>query len=219
MSSTVLVTGGDGGIGKACVGWLEERGYEVLVLDRARGHDACDGETVRTLINGAPLSAVIHGAGSVGSGGILEGTVDEWRRVLDDNLVSAMVVLQAAIPQLVDGASVVLFSSVNGRHGGNRLSGPAYAAAKAGIIGLTRNAAKELAERRIRVNALAPGPVETPMLDRLTAQELEGLRRGMPLGSITSADEIAATVGWLLSDAARSVTGAVIDINGGMWMG
>lgn len=91
--------------------------------------------------------------------------------------------------------------------------------AKAGIIGLTRHLAKHQARRRIRVNCLAPGPVATPMLDRLTDEELAALRATIPLDHVTTADEIAETVGWLCSPAARSITGTVVDVNGGMWMG
>ncbi len=114
---------------------------------------------------------------------------------------------------------MVLFSSVNGRHGGNRLSGPAYAVAKAGVIGLTRHLAKDQARRRVRVNCVAPGPVATPMIDRLADDEMAALRATIPLDRITSPVEIAETVGWLCSPGAASITGAVIDVNGGMWMG
>lgn len=219
MVRTALIVGGDGGIGHACCRILDEDGYDLLVLDRARGHDASNPETVARLVGQGPVSLLVHAAGSVGAGGIADGSVDEWRRVIDDNLVSAMVVIKAVAPLLVDGACVVLISSVNGRHGGNTLSGPAYAAAKAGVIGLTRNIAKEFAKRGIRVNALAPGPVVTPMLDRLSSSEIDELQAAIPLGRFTSADEIAQTVRWLTSPGAQSITGAVIDINGGMWMG
>lgn len=220
MGTTTLVVGGAGGIGGACADWFRARGDDVVVLDRALGHDAADPASVAAALAGVPpLSAVVHAAGSVGRGGIADFDLAEWRRVLDDNLTSAAVVASQALPLVAEGGSVVLFSSVNGRHGGNELSGPAYAVAKAGIIGLTRHLAKHQAGRRVRVNCLAPGPVATPMLDRLGDDELSALRATIPLDHITTPTEIAETVGWLCSPAARSVTGTVIDVNGGMWMG
>jgi 3-oxoacyl-[acyl-carrier protein] reductase len=220
MGTTTLVTGGAGGIGQACADWFRSRGDAVVVLDRALGHDAADPASVAAaLADVASLDVVVHAAGSVGKGGIEDLDLAEWHRVLNDNLTSAAVVTSHALPKMSAGGSVVLFSSVNGRHGGNELSGPAYAVAKAGIIGLTRHLAKHQAARGVRVNCLAPGPVTTPMLDRLTEDEMSALKSSIPLGHITSPTEIAGTVGWLCSPAAASITGTVTDVNGGMWMG
>lgn len=220
MSGTVLVTGGDGGIGRACVGLFEERGDRVVVLDRARGHDACDPASVASVLEGVDrLDAVVHAAGSVGEGGIEDTSLEQWRSVVDDNLTSAFVVCKAALPLLGDGGSVVLLSSVNGRHGGTLLSGPAYAAAKAGVIGLARHLAKFHGSRGVRVNAIAAGPVATAMVDRLDDDALAGLVATMALPKVASTAEVAGTVWWLCSPAAASVTGTVVDLNGGMWMG
>ena len=94
------------------------------------------------------------------------------------------------------------------------------AAAKAGLIGLTRHLAKDQAARGVRVNAIAPGPVSTPMLERLSDRsDVRPLRTGPAQGHVAAADEVAGTATWLCSAAAASVTGAVIDLNGGMWMG
>lgn len=215
-----LVVGGSGGIGAACVEQLRSDGHEVVVIDRALGHDATDPASVgAALAEVKDLRVVVHAAGSVGSGGIADLDLAQWRRVLDDNLTSAAVVAHCALPLMSAGGSMVLFSSVNGRHGGNELSGPAYAAAKAGLIGLTRHLAKHQAARLIRVNCVAPGPVDTPMIARLNHDELDALVDAMPLRALTSAAEVAGTVAWLCSPAAASVTGAVIDLNGGLWMG
>jgi 3-oxoacyl-[acyl-carrier protein] reductase len=219
VSRTVFISGALGGIGAACSAWFTSRGDTIVSLDRAAGQDACDPDQVAgVLADHATIDVVVHAAGAAGVGGIEDATVGAWRQILDDNLTSAFVVCQAAIPRMRRGGSIVLFSSVNGRHGGNRLSGPAYASAKAAIIGFTRHLAKDCAGAGIRVNALAPGPVATPMLARLSAQEVEKLRQSMPLGAITETDEIAGTVGWLCSAEARSITGVILDI-GGIWMG
>jgi NAD(P)-dependent dehydrogenase (short-subunit alcohol dehydrogenase family) len=215
-----LVVGGDGGIGRACVEQFSAMGSEILVIDRSRGHDAADPRSVSSALAGVEsVTDVVHAAGSVGSGGIEEISVEDWNRVVSDNLTSAFVVCQQVLPLMPRGGSIVLLSSVNGRHGGNRLSGPAYATAKAGLIGLTRHLAKDQAPRGIRVNAIAPGPVSSPMLDRLSEEQLDALIAHVPLGHVAVPDEVAGTAAWLCSDAAQSVTGAVIDLNGGMWMG
>ena len=220
MATTTLVTGGAGGIGRACADWFRTRGDEVVVLDRALDHDAADPASVAAVLEGVPeIDVVVHAAGSVGRGGIADLDLAEWHRVLNDNLTSAAVVTSHALPKMSAGGSVVLFSSVNGRHGGNELSGPAYAVAKAGIIGLTRHLAKHQASRGVRVNCVAPGPVATPMLNRLTKDELAAVTAEIPLGHVTTPTEIAGTVGWLCSPAASSITGTVIDVNGGLWMG
>lgn len=216
----VFVTGGSGGIGRLCSEWFTARGDSVTVFDRKNGQDATQPDQVQAALKSLPsLDVVVHAVGTVQGGGIEDCSVDDWRRLLDDNLTSAFVVCQAALPKLSQGSSVVLFSSINGRHGGNRISGPAYAAAKAGIISLTRFLAKDLAKRGVRVNAIAPAGVLTPMLSRLSEEELDALRATIPLGRIVEADEVVGAVAWLCSHEARSVTGAVVDINGGSWVG
>lgn len=222
---TVLVVGGRGGVGTATVRALQRDGAAFAVLDRADGVDAADPEQVRRYFSAAgiaELAAVVVLAGRAGSGSIDDTDIDEWRGLMRDNVDAAYVVIRESLPLLrafSGDRSIVLLSSVNGRHGGNNLSGPAYATAKAAIIGLTRHLAVTLAGEGIRVNAIAPGPVETPMLHRLSVGERAGLLRAIPLGHTAEPEEIAGTVRFLLSESARSITGAVIDVNGGMWVG
>jgi len=219
-SKNVLVIGSSGGIGAACGSWLNQHGYRVYEFDRNEGYDATNPKDYKRVLAGVEyLDVLINAAGSVGMGGIEQCTIEEWHRILNDNLTSAFVACQSTLSLFNRGGSIILFSSVNGRHGGNALSGPAYAAAKAAIIGFARNLAKELAPRQIRVNVIAPGPVATSMLTRLPGEVIENLRATMPLRKIISPEEIAGTIGWLCSADANSITGAVIDINGGMWMG
>lgn len=222
---TVLVVGGRGGIGTATVRVLEQDGIACAVLDRTDGVDAADPQQVRgyfaeNRITG--LSAVVVLAGRAGSGGIDETDIDQWRELMRDNLDTAYVVIRESLPLLRafgGDRSIVLLSSVNGRHGGNVLSGPAYATAKAAIIGLARHLAVTLAAEGIRVNAIAPGPVDTRMYRRLDPEQQARLESTIPLRHVAAPDEIAGAVRFLLSPGAVSMTGAVLDMNGGLWVG
>lgn len=224
-SGAIVVTGGGGGIGQATVAALREAGFTPIVLDIANGVDAADPNSVRAFLDeSAPqtLRGVVALAGVAGAGGIDETDIDDWHFVIRANLDTAYVVVRESLSRLRAGAGdrgIVLMSSVNGRHGGNTLSGPAYATAKAGLIGLTRHLASTLASDGIRANAVAPGPVETAMYHRLSAAQQEALIAQIPLHRTLQPTEVAGAVTFLLSDAARSITGAVLDMNGGLWMG
>lgn len=215
-----LIVGGRGGIGSAVCERLKRDGREIVVLDRSDGIDACDAAAVNAFLGTqAPIGSLVFLAGSVGSGGIEDHTTAQWRKVLDDNLTAAFVTVQATLPSIrAARGCIVLMSSVMGRTGGNRLSGPAYASAKAGIIGLTRHLARDLAADGVRVNAVAPGPVDTPMVHRLSERALNDLLQTVPLHRVAHPGEIAAAIAYLMSDDAASVTGVVLDINGGMAM-
>lgn len=222
---TVLVVGGRGGIGSATVRMLEQNGTACAILDRADGVDAADPGQVRRFLDDTGItefSAVVVLAGRAGSGGIDATDADQWRELMRDNLDAAYIAIRESLPRLraFDGdRSIVLLSSVNGRHGGNTLSGPAYATAKAGVIGLTRHLASTLASEGIRANAIAPGPVDTPMYRRLEPAQQVALESTIPVKHIATPEEIAGAVAFLLSPSAVSITGAVLDMNGGLWMG
>lgn len=222
---TVFVVGGRSGIGTATLRVLEQDGIACAVLDRADGMDAADPSAVRQFLGDAApasLRAVVALAGRAGAGGIDQTEVDDGRDVLRANLDTAYVVVRESLPLLracPGDRSIVLLSSVNGRSGGNTLSGPAYATAKAGLIGLSRHLATTLAAEGIRVNAIAPGPVATPMYHRLDASVRAELEATIPLRRASAPDEIAQAIRFLLSPAAASITGAVLDVNGGSWMG
>jgi NAD(P)-dependent dehydrogenase (short-subunit alcohol dehydrogenase family) len=215
---SLLVTGGSSGIGAAVVAAARARGETVHVLDLSTGVDAADPVAVGRFLDsvGTPRR-VAHLAGVVSAGGIEETSLTEWERTLRNNLTSAFVVSQAVVPRMAaaGGGSLVLMSSLNARDGGTRLSGVSYAAAKAGVLGLMRHLAVDQAPRGVRVNAVAPGPVATPMHDRLTEQQKATLRAKMPLGRVSSAAEIADIVLFLLSDSCATVTGMTFDVNGG----
>ena len=167
---------------------------------------------------GAPIDILVNNAGSlVGRSAVEEMEAELWQEVIALNLSSVFFATKAALPYLGDGARIVNVSSVAARHGG----GPgafAYAAAKGGVMTLTRGLAKELASRNIRVNAIAPGVIETPFHDKFsTPEQLETFRKGIPLGRLGTSEECAGAVLYLVSPLASYVTGQSIDINGGQW--
>jgi NAD(P)-dependent dehydrogenase (short-subunit alcohol dehydrogenase family) len=231
----VLVAGADGGVGRAVVTLLAACGASVLAVDLhgAEGHDGpvlrrrCD-LTDEAQVAALPalaqaafgrLDHVVHCAGAVGRGPLAQMSLEAWREGLAVNLDSAFLLARACHEALVRArGSLVLMSSPNGVHGGTGLSGPAYAAAKAGVLNLSRYLAKEWAPD-VRVNCVVPGTVDTPMLRRLSADDLAAIVASIPLGRLTGAEDVAATVAFLCSDHARSMTGAVMNVSGGRLLG
>jgi NAD(P)-dependent dehydrogenase (short-subunit alcohol dehydrogenase family) len=170
-----------------------------------------------------PLDALVANAGI---GGPNEpGPNDRWHDILQTNLYGSYWCCRAAEPHLADGGCVIVTSSILARIGVPGYT--AYCASKAGLLGLVRALAAELAPRRIRVNAVCPGWVDTDMA-RVGLDAVPGLSREeayadaireVPLRRMSGPEEIAGTVAWLLSDDARGVTGQAIDQNGGAWLG
>lgn len=226
------VTGAAGGIGRATVAQLAAAGWAVEGADLAaaclQGGHACreldvtdesavENEAARLHGAHGGLDAVIHLAGETGQGPLKAVSIDEWHRLLEVNLTSAFLVARSSLKLLqARRGRLVLMASINGLNGGSSLSGPAYAVAKAGVVNLARYLAKEWAEQGIRVYCLAPGPVDTPMLQRLDPQVRERLSRASPLRRITTAEEVAAVILGLLGPAGSALTGTVHNISQGM---
>lgn len=240
---TILITGAASGIGLACARWLTDRGVSRLVLiDRDEAGLAqlglgCDCVTfsgdvadpalwARVEAEAGPLDHAIVNAGIGAGGAIAEMPFDEWRRVLSVNLDGAFLSLSAALRLMRDGRSAVLTASVAGLKAEPNTA--AYGASKAALIQLAKVAAKESAVRQIRVNAIAPGGVDTQIWDELPFfQELVAkagsresaieamARMATPLGRYAQPTEIAGQIGFLLSDMARNITGAVLVSDGG----
>ena len=240
---TALVTGAASGIGAACARWLAERGAKRLVLvdrDEARlvaldlpcevarfnGDVAAPALWERIEAKTGPLDHAVLNAG-IGAGSPLTQTsLEEWRRVMAVNLDGAFLSLRTALRLLVDGGSTVLTASVSGLKAEPNTA--AYGASKAAVIQLAKVAAKEAAPRRIRVNAIAPGGVDTPIWDNLpffqglVAQTgsreaaIEAMAKmATPLARYAGPDEIAGQIGFLLSDMAANITGTALVSDGG----
>lgn len=230
-----VVVGGASGLGKAIAHALASDGYRVTVADR----DGAGAQLVATEIGGAAetvdvtdepavqalfesvrdragaVHAVVNTAGLSSWSPIVDHDVQEFRRVVDINLVGAFIVMKHAGRVVADGGALVSLSSLNGRQPGEGLA--AYCAAKAGLSMLTQVAALELAPRGVRVNAIAPGLVITPLTEAIQAIPgvTEDYVENTPLGRAGLPEEIASAARYLCSDQAAWITGEVLDINGG----
>ncbi|MBK6597776.1 MAG: SDR family oxidoreductase [Proteobacteria bacterium] len=230
-----FVTGAAGGIGKAVVSRLRQRGVRVYATDvalaaipctesdfAAASLDVTDEAAVRAAVAACiqqfgRLDHVVHLAGKGGVGPLTEVQLAEWRELLAINLDSAFLMAKYTAAALTASrGTLTLMASTNALNGGSALSGPAYAVAKAGIINLTRYLAKEWAPHRIRVNCLAPGPIDTPMVGRFDAATRAKLIESVPLKRLGLAQEVAAAVDFLTSDGAGYMTGTVMNISGGV---
>lgn len=230
-----FVTGAAGGIGKALVTRLRERGTRVYATDLglaaipcgdpgfvAASLDVVDEAQIarhiaECLVAFGRLDHVVHLAGQVGAGPLGRVTVEEWRRLLDVNLTSGFVLAREAHAALRAARGTLTFTaSTHALNGGTALSGPAYAVAKAGLVNLTRYLAKEWAAEGIRVNAVAPGPIDTPMLARLEPAAREQLAMAVPLRRLGEAADVAGAILYLTGPDAKYVTGTVQNISGGL---
>ena len=246
----VVVTGASSGIGRAIAVKLASEGAKVSLFARRKAGLAATAELAagsvpfacdvsdRTTVNAAFAQATdVHGPihGLVAAAGIggpnSAGENDRFDEIVATNLTGAYNCVRAAERHLADGPGarhVVLISSILGRFGVPGYTG--YCASKAGLLGMTRAFALELAPKNVLVNAICPGWVDTDM----AWEGIEGMAKGMgisrdeahkmamgavPLGRMGTPEEIAGLVTWLLSPAAACFTGQGIDINGGAWMG
>jgi 3-oxoacyl-[acyl-carrier protein] reductase len=198
---------------------VESQGRRAVLVQGDFRDPMAAGKAVEAAILalGAPVDILVNNAGSlIARTPIEEMDAELWHEVIALNLSAVFFATKAALRHLGHGARIVNVSSVAARHGG----GPgafAYAAAKGGVMTLTRGLAKELASRNIRVNAIAPGVIETPFHARTTPEMLESFRKSIPLGRLGTPDECAGAILYLVSPLASYVTGETIDVNGGQW--
>jgi NAD(P)-dependent dehydrogenase (short-subunit alcohol dehydrogenase family) len=238
------VTGAFGGIGAAVARALAEGGADVALLDarpaaegavaaaavgaagrRARvvTADVTEPRSVEQAvaeIRGAlgPLDILVNNAGIVDDAVIWRMSPESWRRVLEVNLTGSFLVLRVVVPGMRERGwgRIVQIASINGERG--KPGQANYAASKAGLIALTKTAARELGPRGITVNAVAPGFVRTPMTEGLPEEVRRRAVEESALGRIGDPGDVAAVVAFLCSEAARHVTGQVIRVDGGQYL-
>ena len=238
-----IVTGGSKGIGLAVVKSFLGAGASVEYYSRSEAEEhgalealaaaegvsvlwvACDvadeaavEAAVAASLARGPIDVLVNNAGVTRDGLVFRMQLDDWKAVIDTNLTSAFLLSRAVARAMIKqrSGSIVNVSSVVGIMGNGGQTN--YSASKAGLIGFTKSLAREVAGRGVRVNAIAPGFVETAMTDKIPEEAKEKLKAQIPLGRTARPEEIASVALFLASEMASYVTGEVVKIDGGMGM-
>ncbi|XP_044162248.1 (3R)-3-hydroxyacyl-CoA dehydrogenase [Bufo gargarizans] len=247
-STLALVTGGGGGIGRAVCQRLSQEGASVVVVDcnidsanetlrsLSRGvpgqdhvaltADVSRSESVRALMEqiqshfSAPPRVTVNNAGITRDEFLLRLSEESFQSVLDVNLKGPFLITQAVAQSIVtsgqNGGSIINMGSIVGKVG--NLGQASYAASKAGVEGLTKTAAKELAKFGIRCNTVLPGFIATPMTDKVPQKVLDKIAGLIPMGRLGQPEDVADVCAFLASDDSRYITGASIEVTGGLYL-
>lgn len=245
QSRLAVVTGAGRGIGRAIAERIGRGRVRVVVADISeelaiqscaamRGEglevmpvhvDVSDEASVRDAITairerwGSP-DVLVNNAGILSNTPYDQISAAEWNRVMGANLLGAMLMSQALLPGMQENGwgRIVNVASLAGRNGGVSV-GPAYAASKAGLIGYTRHLAGKVAGFGVTVNVVAPGTTATDITAQFTAEQMAAINAVIPVRRLGTAEEISAAVAYLAGEDAGFTTGAVLDVNGGMYFG
>lgn len=200
---------------RATAASVRKQGRKATVL-RADLHDADEvHDLARAVSQHEDLQVVVHNAGTYDRQALAGLSDAAWRRTLAINLDAPALLTRNLLPQLTAGARIVFVSSIVAFRGSAH--GAAYAAAKAGLLGLTRSLAAELAPRGIRVNAVAPGYVDTAILAGDSAGKRKARIAEVPLGRIGAPNDVAGVIAFLAGPDSAYMTGQVLHVNGGLW--
>lgn len=224
---TALVTGAARGIGAAIASLFAEHGATVYRADVAAGAELRMDVTDRFAVHASlekirqekgGLDVLVNNAGLLAAGPFEQTTGEAWDRLVAVNLTGVFNCVQAAVPSMRGraGATIINIASVAAEKGGGAMGNVWYGATKAGVVAMTRGLARELGPEGIRVNAIAPGVVETDMVrDRLTPEMRDKVLARFPLGRLTQADDVARLALFLACDASSFITGETIAVDGG----
>ncbi len=245
MSHPALVTGASRGIGRSTAIALAARGYlvacgysvdekgakeTVTIINKSGGQaqpvriDVVDPESVNTAFleieeSFGPVTVLVNNAGLTRDGLIARMSDEDWSQVLATNLTGAFHTIRRATPKLLRArwGRIVNVSSVSGQIGAPGQTN--YSAAKAGLVGLSRAVARELAPRNVTCNIVAPGPIVTAMTQDLPAEWQSAMATAVPLGRLGQPEEVGGVIDFLCSEGASYITGAIIPVDGGLGMG
>ncbi|GID94726.1 beta-ketoacyl-ACP reductase [Amorphoplanes digitatis] len=233
MARTVLVTGGNRGIGLAIAQAFAKQGDRVAVTHRGSGApdglfgvecditdsaavDAAFAEVEKEL---GPVEVLVANAGITDDTLLLRMSEEQFTRVLDTNLTGSFRVAKRASSKMLRAkwGRIIFISSVVGLYGGPGQVN--YAASKAGLVGMARSITRELGSRNITANVVAPGFIDTEMTDVLSDTRKAEILKSIPAGRLAAPDEVAQAVVFLAGDGAAYISGAVVPVDGGLGMG
>lgn len=244
-NKVAVVTGGSRNIGYAVADKFHKLGYNVAILSVSENSakkaaeridetgkkviglpcDVSDEQSVESALEKTNsffggIDIIVNSAGILDMSSIEETTTEQWDKVMAINLRGTFTVIQKSIKYLEKSkaARIINISSNSGRMGGFE-NGMAYSASKGGVIALTYGLARRLASKKITVNCIAPGTIDSDMSAARSPETLEKLRQRFPLGRFGTPLEVAAAACYFASDEAGFTTGSVLDVNGGLFMG
>jgi NAD(P)-dependent dehydrogenase (short-subunit alcohol dehydrogenase family) len=228
--SVGIVTGGSGGIGRAVIACAEGLGAHVACLDIVGGpaevNLECDVTDERAVAQAVaeverdlgPVGFLVCAAGVVSERAVSDLDVAEWRRVVDVSLLGTFLTTRAVVPSMTRNGRGRIVALSSGYATKGYRNGSHYAAAKAGVEAFVKSLALEVGQHQITVNAVAPGPVATPMLDHAPDERWRTAAASTPLGRLAEPEDVVGPVMFLLGPGAGHITGQVVHVNGGMLM-